>query len=143
MAEVSLEKYSEPCDIARQMGISIEFAVKVIVMADFFRAITGHSIEMISGYRSCAQQEALGRAGRPAAPCDVSTHTACPATGGDFRLPGLSDTDFLKMQFGSAALRAGLRWGGGSPERDVVVLGRVIGRIPSDWNHLDLGRRVQ
>lgn len=117
-------------------GVSRDLAERVLRFADFFRATTGHDVEAISGYRTCAQQEALGRRGRPAAPCDISTHTTCPATGMDFRLGGLFDSDFVKLLFGGAAIRAGLRWGGGSPERQTE-----FGAIPSDWQHLDLGRR--
>lgn len=143
MPEIVLTPLLDPCELIRTMGVSSEFATKAIAFADRFRGTTGQDVEMISGYRSCRKQQMLGRRGRPVAPCDVSTHTSCPATGGDFRLPGLFDSDFIKLQFGNAAILSGLRWGGGSPEREVTVAGRVIGNIPSDWNHLDLGRRTQ
>lgn len=141
MADTLIDSTLDACDLARIFNNSLEFSRRVIVMTQIFRSLTGHDMEQISGYRTCRQQEALGARGRPAAPCDISTHTSCPATGGDFRLGGLFDSDFVKAQFGSAAIQAGLRWGGGSPERDVQVAPGVTLKIPSDWNHLDLGRR--
>lgn len=142
MSEITITGLTDACELQQVMGVSSGLATKVIRFTELFRNLTGHDVEAISGYRSCRKQEMLGARGRPAAPCDVSTHTSCPATGMDFRLPGLSDTDLLKMQFGNTAVLAGLRWGGGSPERLVRVGGRVIGSIPSDWNHLDEGRRT-
>jgi len=143
MPEIVITPLIDSCTIARMFSVKLELAERVVRAADFFRSVTGHDVEMISGFRTCAHQQMLQRrAGSQATTCDRSTHTTCPATGADFRLPGLSDTDFLKLQFGNAAVLAGLRWGGGSPERDVTVGNTVIGRIPSDWNHLDLGRRT-
>lgn len=91
------------------------------------------AVSIISGHRSCEQQEALRREGRPAAPCDVSTHVVCPAQGADL-LPGVAPTNAVKARFGEAALSVGLRWGGGSP------IDPETG-IPSDWNHVDMGPR--
>lgn len=90
------------------------------------------TVSIISGYRTPEQQEALRQAGRPAAHPDRSTHLACPATGADLRL-SVTPTTAIKARFGQAAIRAGLRWGGGSPVDD--------NGIPSDWNHVDLGPR--
>jgi len=135
MPERVIDPFTDACDLAIQFGNSLEFSERVIVMTQIFRNLTGHDVEQISGYRTCRQQEALGARGRPAAPCDVSTHTSCPATGGDFRLPGLSDTRVLKSLFASSAIQAGLRVGGGSPIDPET-------NLHTDWNHLDLGRRT-
>jgi len=126
--------FVDECQIMVEGGVSQELARKIVRMTQIFRNVTGHDVEMISGHRTCRQQMALARAGRPAAACDVSTHTSCPATGADFRLPGLSDTRVLKSLFGSSVIQAGLRWGGGSPVDPET-------NIPSDWPHIDLGRR--
>jgi len=94
-------------------------------------ASTGKTADIISGFRTDAEQIALGRSGRPTAPVDLSTHTTCPATGIDIRLTGLvTDTD--KRIFGRIAESFGFRWGGGS---------QFVDLIPLDWNHLDLGPR--
>lgn len=135
MADLLLTQLTAVCKVQQEFQVSLELATRVLRMAEFFRQTTGHDFEMISGYRTCRKQMMLGRRGRPAAPCDISTHTSCPATGADFRLPGLFDTDVVKSLFGGAAIRAGLRWGGGSPVDPKT-------NIPSDWNHVDLGRRM-
>lgn len=113
--------------ILRTKGIPISFDDGVPVM-------------IISGHRTVARQEELRAAGRPTAPPGRSTHTSCPATGIDLRIPGHmdptnSDTDrVLWADLGRAAERLGLRWGGGSP-RDRFGL-------PSDFNHFDKGPRA-
>ena len=89
-------------------------------------------IEVISGFRTDAEQIALGRAGRPAAPVGVSTHTTCPATGVDIRIASLPTTT-MKHIFARIAVLNGLRVGGGSPLDDDF--------LHTDWNHLDLGPR--
>jgi len=87
---------------------------------------------IFSGHRTREEQDALESEGRPTAPFDLSTHTTCPATGADIR-PDIAWDVAVTLTFGSAALFAGLRWGGGSP---VDELG-----IPSDRSHVDLGPR--
>jgi len=134
MPEVLITALTDPCELVAQMGVSGELAARVVRAALIFRSLTGHDFEAISGFRTCRQQEQLAARGRPAAPCDVSTHTSCPATGMDFRLGGLFGSDVVKSLFGSAAVQAGLRWGGGSPLDPET-------NIPSDWNHVDLGPR--
>jgi len=94
---------------------------------------TGSGLEIISGFRTETEQDALRRAGRPTAPPGVSTHTLCPASGVDISLAGLV-TDDRKATFGRIAQMNGLRWGGGS---SLDQRG-----IPSDWNHVDLGPRI-
>ena len=95
-------------------------------------------VQIISGHRTDKEQIALGRAGRPAAPVDRSTHTECPATGADL-WPEVAPVVSVKALFGSAVVRAGLRWGGGSP---VGSLESDEPGIPSDWNHVDEGPRM-
>jgi len=89
-------------------------------------------LRIISGFRTAREQQALIDAGRPAAPVNVSNHTLCPARAVDISL-GPFPTVGQKQVFGFNAQLFGLRWGGGSElDQD---------RIPSDWQHLDLGPR--
>jgi len=115
--------------LASRWGISCELSTRLIRMSG--RVPFG--ISVLSGFRTREQQEELGREGRPTAPAGRSTHTTCPATGVDL-LPSVAVTDHVKAFLGSAAVFAGLRWGGGSPVAD--------NGIPSDWNHVDLGPRL-
>jgi len=94
---------------------------------------TGIPIEVLSGFRTDAEQIFLARAGRPAASVQVSTHTVCPATGTDVRISGIVTVD-MKARFGTIAIQNGLRWGGGGPVDPITG-------IPLDWNHVDLGPR--
>lgn len=87
------------------------------------------AVTIISGWRDAQTQAGLPHA----APDNLSTHRSCPATGADIWL-SVAATNATKAAFGLAAQRAGLRWGGGS------ALDPSTG-IPSDWNHVDLGRR--
>jgi len=101
-------------------------------MADW-NSQTGIPIQVISGYRTYAEQRVLGESGRPAADPAVSTHTVCPSQGADLRISGIVSNQ-AKEQFGRIVALNGLRWGGGSPlERNT--------NIPIDWNHVDLGAR--
>lgn len=93
-----------------------------------------YGIQIISGYRTPQEQDALRREGRPAADNDRSTHLACPATGVDIWPIGVEPVSMVKAAIGAAMMRQGLRWGGGS----AVDPGTGI---PSDWNHFDLGPR--
>lgn len=120
-------------DIVRRWLVTPDLAQRLVVMIREFEKITGHRLQIISGHRSCAEQYRLRREGRPAAPCELSTHVICPAEGADLRIPGVFPTSHIKQEFGAAAILAGLRWGGGSEEDDRG--------IPSDWNHVDTGPR--
>lgn len=121
-------------DLIRRWQIDPRLACVLVEKQADIEARVGRQLEIISGYRTCAQQEALERQGRPAAPCDVSTHVSCPATGVDIRL-GFAPTQAQKLICGAILVYAGLRWGGGGPvDSD---------RIPVDWNHFDLGPRYQ
>jgi len=105
----------------------------VVQSADEFWQETRHDVEIISGWRTASKQASLGRAGRPAAPDQVSTHRSCPATGVDVRL-GFLPTRVLKATWGRIVVFNGLRWGGGGAVDD--------GGIPLDWAHVDRGPRT-
>ncbi len=118
---------ADPCTIATRWGISLNLAQRLVMVA----IKLPFGLMIISGARSCEEQEALRKSGRPAADCSRSTHVApCPATGADV-YPTIGVDDGVKVMIGREALIAGLRWGGGSPLDHLA--------IPSDWNHLDLG----
>lgn len=117
------------CDLSRRWLLHPELARRLVTMA----AKAPFPIQIISGYRSPAKQQALRYEGRPAAPVDKSTHTSCPATGADV-WPGVAVTRVVQAQLGEAGVIAGLRWGGGSPVDPSTG-------IPSDWNHFDMGPR--
>lgn len=119
-------------ELASRARITPELAVRVMLAGAYFLERSGVGLQLISGYRTAEQQAELEREGRPAAPDELSTHRSCPATGADLR-PEVAVTPSLKVILGEAAMRSGLRWGGGSPrDRD---------GIPVDWNHVDLGPR--
>jgi len=129
-----LDPDQTPDSLQLKWGISDDLACRVMRMAYRFRELTGHELIVISGFRSCEEQNELAERGRPAAPCDVSNHVRCPATAVDLIIAGsVRATRELRLNFGAAAIEAGLRWGGGSPIDD--------DGIPSDWNHVDLGPR--
>jgi len=120
------------CQLAARWRIAPALAYKLASMQE---RIPGVRLQIISGFRTRDEQVALGRAGRPTADPDVSTHTSCPATGADLRFSDLSPGNVEKAMFGEAATASGLRWGGGSPVDPATG-------IPSDWNHVDLGPRT-
>jgi len=93
----------------------------------------GRRVEIISGWRSAAQQARLARSGRPTAPDALSTHRSCPATGVDISL-GFSPTNFMKVIWGRVVFINGLRWGGGGAVDPDSL-------IPLDWPHVDRGPR--
>ena len=122
------------CELMYKWGISYELARKLVTIAPIVQLHTAKEMHIISGYRTCADQAALEAQGRPAADCNVSNHTTCPATAVDIRL-GVSNQLLTKVQkviFGRIATENGLRWGGGS---------KFVDNLPTDWNHLDLGPR--
>jgi len=89
---------------------------------------------IISGWRTRAEQRALGRSGRPTAPDEVSTHRSCPATGVDVSLGGIGFAPGVhKVIWGRIVLMNGLRWGGGGPVDEKG--------LPLDYGHVDLGPR--
>ena len=117
------------CQMSEAWGISEDLAFRLIVGADRLE----FRVNIISGLRSVAEQDALRRSGRPTADNDKSTHLACPATGADLR-PVIAVTNVVKARLGAEMVHAGLRWGGGSPVDPETG-------IPQDWNHFDLGPR--
>lgn len=130
-----IPKYADAqaiCAFGVRWMISQELAERLHVMS----ALLPYPLQMISGYRTREEQEQLEREGRPAALDHLSTHRSCPATGADVWTPTVTPVPAVKAAIGDAAQRAGMRWGGGSrPDPDTG--------IPSDWNHVDLGRRTQ
>jgi hypothetical protein len=120
-------------DQERAWGISCDLAWKLGILREQYELESGRRLEIISGYRTCGDQERLEAAGRPAAPCHLSTHTTSPATGADVSI-GFGPTTAMKARLGALAVWNELRWGGGSPVDPQTG-------IPSDWNHFDLGPR--
>lgn len=118
------------CSLAKRWQIQQSIAWRLVLLAERLE----FPISVISGFRTCEQQDALRDAGRPAAPCDRSTHTTCPAQGVDV-WPGVAVTDVVRARLGAEAVHVGFRWGGGSPVDPDTG-------IPSDWNHLDGGPAV-
>jgi len=120
-------------DIAELFGLDFNVAERLLHSAQDFEQETRRPVQLISGYRTRAEQAALARAGRPAAPDEVSTHRSCPATGADIAL-GYLPTRVHKAIWGRIVVMNGLRWGGGGAVDD--------GGIPLDWQHVDAGPRV-
>jgi hypothetical protein len=119
---------TDPCELAARWRIHPKLASGVVRMVPELP----FQIQVISGFRTLEEQQALITEGRGAA-LDKSTHVTCPATGVDL-WPILAVTDVVKATLGAAGTYAGLRWGGGSPPDSKTG-------IPSDWNHFDLGPR--
>ena len=120
------------CALAARWGVSERTMERVAMSAEDYYEETRFRPEIISGYRTQAKQAQLGRAGRPAAPDNLSTHRSCPATGVDVSL-GFAPTRVQKGIWGRIVVWNGLRWGGGSPVDD--------GGMPTDWAHVDSGPR--
>lgn len=125
-------KVSSGQELQERWKLDPELARRLAIVLNEFRMRTATEIDVISGYRSAAEQAALRRRGRPAAPDELSTHRTCPATGADVQIDGWAD-DNRRWIFGELAMVNGLRWGGGSPRDDRG--------FPSDWNHVDRGPR--
>jgi len=107
---------------------------RVILAADQYHEETRGQVQIISGLRTRAEQDALRRSGRPAANNDLSTHLSCPATGVDVAL-GFLPVRLQKAAWGRIVTWHGLRWGGG---------GRLdAGGMPVDWGHVDMGPRAR
>ena len=122
------------CALAERWGVRLDVMDRVWWAAQDYETQTGgRRVEIISGFRTAAEQRRLSRQGRPTAPDELSTHRSCPATGVDISL-GLLPTGFLKVTWGDVVLRRGLRWGGGGPTEPDSL-------IPLDWQHVDRGPR--
>lgn len=122
------------CELVEHWQLTHLLASRLIAMQCYFEDATGRDLVIISGHRTCQEQKELKYQGRPAAPCELSTHVIYPAQGADLRVPGVFPSTYIKQHFGAAATLAGLRWGGGSPQDERG--------IPSDWNHVDTGPRT-
>jgi len=122
------------CELAERWQVDPDTMRRVWGAAHDYETHTGgRRVEIISGWRSAAEQRQLGRRGRPVAADDVSTHRSCPATGVDISL-GLLPSGFMKHTWGRIVFTHGLRWGGGSQlDPDTGT--------PIDWPHVDRGPR--
>jgi len=105
---------------------------RLSVSAEDYYQETRGAVQIVSGFRTQAEQATLRRRGRPTAPDNLSTHRSCPATGVDIGL-GFAPTRVQKAIWGRIVTLNGLRWGGGGPVDD--------GGIPLDWQHVDRGPR--
>lgn len=133
MPEREVITESDPCELSERWGVDLRVMEKLFRAAQDFEAETRSPVRIISGYRTKAEQRALGRSGRPTAPDEVSTHRSCPATGVDVSI-GVLPIAVQKQIWGRILFMNGLRWGGGSELDDNA--------IPLDWPHLDLGPRA-
>jgi len=122
----------DACALAARWGVSADLIRRVNLAAADYVMETRGTIEIISGFRTAAEQRSLATRGRPTAPDDLSTHRSCPATGLDVAL-GFLPVRIEKAIWGRLAVMNGLRWGGGGPVDE--------GGIPLDWGHVDLGPR--
>jgi len=120
------------CALSARWQVSPQTMERVALAAEDFFQETRQRPQIISGYRTRAEQASLSRAGRPAAPDALSTHRSCPATGVDVSL-GFAPTRVQKAIWGRLVLMNGLRWGGGGAVDS--------GGIPVDWGHVDRGPR--
>lgn len=123
------------CGIASRWLVEPGVMAMVLEAAAEFSRYTGRDVWIISGYRTKEEQDRLRKAGRPTARDDLSTHRSCLASGVDVDL-GFGVNNALKVVWGTSAVFAGLRWGGGS-EVDADT------GIPVDWAHVDGGPRQQ
>ena len=124
------DQQEDVCKLQTKWLISPELAQRLAALAKELP----YPVQIISGWRSSETQSSLlAQADSMAAADDRSTHRSCPATGADIWLPTVTAVPAVKAAVGAAAMRVGLRWGGGSP---VDSAG-----IPKDWNHVDLGPR--
>lgn len=121
------------CDIALAWVVDQRTVELAQAAALAFEEQTRRRVDIISGFRTSAEQERLRGQGRPTALDSLSTHRSCPATGMDISV-GPLPTTLMKVLWGTQVVFAGLRWGGGSPV-DLQT------GIPEDWNHLDRGPR--
>ena len=120
------------CDLAVRWQVALETMERVAISAEAFFQETRARPQIISGYRTQAEQDRLRRGGRPTAPDSLSTHRSCPATGVDVSL-GFAPTRVQKAIWGRIVVMNGLRWGGGGAVDS--------GGIPVDWGHVDRGPR--
>lgn len=123
---------TDACDLAIRWTVDPDTMARLSLSAEDYFEETRGSVDIISGFRTKADQAALKRRGRPTAPDKLSTHRSCPATGVDVSL-GFAPTRIQKAIWGRIVTFNGLRWGGGGAVDD--------GGIPLDWQHVDRGPR--
>jgi len=124
--------FEDWCGLAKRWGVAPDTMKRVALSAEDYAQETGGRVYIISGSRTDAEQNALRRSGRPAAPNNLSTHLSCPATGVDVNI-AFAPTGFQIATWGRIAMTNGLRWGGGGKTDDAG--------IPVDWQHVDRGPR--
>lgn len=122
------------CSFAAKWRISSDLARKLLEL----QAAIAPQLQIVSGYRTPSEQQALIDSGEQAAAVNVSTHCSCPATGADVQVIGWTKRTApleVRRVFVGAARLVGLRVGGGSKADPKTGL-------PTDWNHVDLGPRT-
>ena len=132
MPEREAIRGSDFCDLAVRWQVDPETMWRLVAAAEDYWRETRGVVELVSGFRTRAEQARLSKAGRPTAPDELSTHRSCPATGADVSL-GFLPTRIQKAIWGRIVVMNGLRWGGGGAVDE--------GGIPFDWQHLDRGPR--
>lgn len=128
----------EGCALSHKWLLEPDFAIRLAGAFQEIRFFLANTdVWIISGRRSREDQAAIDGS----APFELSTHAdtdrnGCPrlSTGVDFWVSVFA-TNNVKATVGSILHRQGLRWGGGSPPDPATG-------IPSDWNHVDTGRRA-
>lgn len=130
---------ADSCTLARRWTVREDVLILVQRAARLYENDGLGKVYIISGYRTPGDQLELKRKGRPVADPSVSTHLSCPATGVDISL-GWPTHNAQKLAWVTFARAVGLRAGGGSPEEIVEIDGRQF-RLPTDWNHVDVGPR--
>lgn len=148
----TLDSQQAVCEFAGKWMLSYELAFRLQKMQELFEV---GFLMIISGYREPQHQLDMIKSGDATLAPEKSTHCSCPATGADlepqlgpagFFLPAwagplyfgivhLDPTEQVKALMGSAAVHAGLRWGGGAAvDRNGIP-------IKNEWRHVDLGPR--
>jgi len=123
---------ADSCELAARWGVEPETMRRLVASAEDMELETKRHAFIISGWRSQAEQAALGTAGRPAARDDLSTHRSCPATGVDVSL-GYGVVVTEKHIWARILFMNGLQMGGRSLLDDDL--------LPIDWQHIDRGPR--
>lgn len=133
MPEREVITLSNPCVLSQIWQVDERVMALIFRTAELFQNTQRRPVWIISGWRTREEQRRLHRIGRQAAPDELSTHRSCPATGVDISLGSTPPSDVIRA-WGDLVELNGLRWGGGSPKDERG--------IPSDWPHVDAGRRA-
>lgn len=140
MPEREAIRGTDPCELAIRWKVSLDTMERLALSAEDYFQETRGTVEIISGFRTQAEQATLKRRGRPTAPDNLSTHRSCPATGVDISL-GFLPTRVQKAIWGRIVTLNGLRWGG-CTDRPGAPCPVDSAGIPIDWGHVDMGPRV-